>query len=248
MAYEALADIYDANMRDVNYTKWVDYIADLLDERGINRGAHVIDCGCGTGTGTVLLKKHGFDVCGADKSPQMLNIAAENARNAGQRIQFLNMDMRKLTLHRPVSAVISMCDGVNYLADITSLNEFFCAAHSSLIDGGVLAFDVSSKYKLEHILGDNTFTEVNDNDAYIWENQYDTASRLLTLDITVFIKKGNMFEKRAETQIQRAHDVGEIVFALENNGFINIKVFEAFSKILYSETNERIQFIAQRGK
>lgn len=73
--YDALAAYYDRFMSDVDYDAWINYLKDILGERVRGR-----DVGCGTGRFTIALKEAGYLVTGSDSSPEMLTVAAENAR------------------------------------------------------------------------------------------------------------------------------------------------------------------------
>ena len=69
--YESFAAVYDTFMDNVPYEEWTGRITELLKEHGIEDGI-VLDLGCGTGSLTVLLSQAGYDMIGADISPQML--------------------------------------------------------------------------------------------------------------------------------------------------------------------------------
>ena len=67
--------------------------------------------------------------------------------------------MQSLSVHKPVSAITCACDGVNYLLSTEDAQKFFTCANRALKDEGLLLFDISSAYKLEKILGGQTFGE-----------------------------------------------------------------------------------------
>ena len=109
--------------------------------------------------------------------------ARNNAFKEGAKgVIFICEDMRKLTIHKPIDALISVCDGVNYLTSQKDVESFFMHAAACLKPGGTLLFDVSSPYKFSDILGTNTFTEETEDYAYIWKNNYDPASMLWSND------------------------------------------------------------------
>src|ERR1700733_6408619 len=63
---------------------WTSLLSDVLPPAP----AQVADLGCGTGTLSVLLAEHGYQVCGLDLSPKMIEQAEEKARLAGVRMEF----------------------------------------------------------------------------------------------------------------------------------------------------------------
>ena len=162
-AYGGFAALYDPLMQDVDYDGWAGYLASFLPPSGM-----IVDCACGTGAITIRLARKGFSMIGVDISPEMLEQAASKARKAGLRIPFVCQDMARLQLHRPCQGIVCACDGVNYLDNLEDVEAFFSAAHRGLCPGGWLLFDVSSAYKLETILGNNTFAQAEADCAYIF--------------------------------------------------------------------------------
>lgn len=244
-SYGKFAALYDRLMRDVDREAWADYILSLLG--GAPRT--VVDCACGTGEMTIRLARGGHSVTGQDISEEMLAVAAEKARKARLKIPFIRQDMRRLSLHRSVDAVVSACDGVNYLASRAALSEFAAAAYAVLKPGGLLLFDVSSRYKLSTVLGDNTFALDETDSAYIWQNAYDPETKLIRMDLTFFVREeeGERYTRFTETHVQRAHSEREIRTALAAAGFVDITAYEAFTLEPPKETSERLQFVARKG-
>ena len=80
MAYETLASMYDLLMDDVNYEQWAEYIHNQLQKHGVP-GSRLLDLGCGTGNVTLPMAMRGYEMLGLDASEEMLQIAAEKARN-----------------------------------------------------------------------------------------------------------------------------------------------------------------------
>lgn len=241
--YADFARLYDILMADVDYDKWAEYICMLIGESAPG-AKKIADCACGTGKITIRLKKAGFDVTGLDISREMLEVASENAREAGVMIPFVCMDMQKLVLHRPHDVIVAACDGANYLTSVKSLESFFASAYDSLKSGGLLCFDISSRYKLEKVLGCNTFAEDEGSCAYIWKNMYDIKSKLIEMNLSFFEKNDKGYTRFCERHIQRAHSVAETENALKRAGFVNIAVYEAFTKNAPAEDTERLQFTA----
>lgn len=243
--YSEFAKVYDRMMHDVDRDEWIAYLDGFLRQNG----AHdVMDCACGTGANAIRLYQRGYHVTGNDVSPEMLIEARNNAfRQGAKGIIFICEDMRKLAIHKPIDAIICVCDGVNYLTSLKDVESFFTHATRCLKPGGLLLFDVSSPYKFRRILSTNTFTEETDSYAYIWKNNYDPKSRLCEMTLTGFIRDGEQFNRFTESHIQRAHTTDELRTALKKAGFSNIQTFHAFTREPVKPNSERIQFAAIRG-
>ena len=241
-AYSAFAAGYDRMMGDVDYDGWADYIDGFLREAGARS---VLECACGTGSLTVRLARRGYAVTGSDLSEDMLMVARQKALDAGLRfLPFVCQDMRRIVLHKPVDAVISACDGVNYLLD--GVEDFFCAANRALKPGGRLLFDVSSAYKLSTILGNNTFAATGADWAYIWENQYHPRLDRVDMLLTGFLKQGQTYARFEERHSQRAYAEEALRRSLHSCGFGDVQVYEAFTRNAPTSTAERIQFTARK--
>lgn len=244
--YGAFAQIYDQMMHDVDRDAWIAYLDGFLKEHGVHT---VMDCACGTGANAIRLYQLGYHVTGNDVSPHMLMEARNNAFKQGAKgIIFICEDMRKLKIHKPIDAIVCVCDGVNYLTSIKDVESFFTHAANCLKPGGLLLFDMSSPYKFRRILDTNTFTEETDAYAYIWKNNYDPQSRLCDMTLTVFEKQGEHYDRFTESHLQRAHTVRELRAALKTAGFSEIRCFDAFTREPVKSGSERIQFAAVRRK
>jgi len=245
--YTCLAGRYDRLMQDVDYDAWAGYVIGLLREYGIAGDARVFDCACGTGALTLRLAKAGYRVTGFDCAEAMLEHAQQKARLLGLRIPFVCQDMRRLSAHHPARAITCACDGVNYLTSAADVEAFFRSACAALADDGLLLFDISSAYKLEHVLGSRTYGEDLPECAYVWQNAFDPDSRLLEMNLAFFLPDGRgKYARYAERHVQRAHGVRELTRALERAGFETLAVYEAFTRDEPKNDSERIQFAARK--
>ncbi len=247
-AYTGFADLYDSLMLDVDYDAWATYLLSLMNRYLPACGPlSVADVACGTGAISIRLAKRGYRVTGVDLSEDMLRNAQEKARRAGLSLPFIQQDMRALQLHRPADVITACCDAVNYLTSLADVSAFFRAAYRALKPGGLLLFDISSAYKLTHILDGNTFAEAGDNAAYIWQNTLDPESRLIEMTLAFFVREGERYRRFDEVHVQRAHTRAEIDALLTENGFTTLGCYAAFSDATPADDTERIQWIAKRS-
>ena len=126
-------------MEDVDYIRWADYIEDRFCHYDI-LPKNIADLACGTGNMTIILSQRGYNVIGIDRSEDMLSVAQEKAREQGLKIPFICQDLRQVSLHKKVDAVLIVCDGINYILDDSDLISFSVYI---VIKTNVLLFDIS---------------------------------------------------------------------------------------------------------
>ena len=224
--YTSFARVYDQLMDSVDYLSWAQHYKALMDACAVPQGGRVIECACGTGNLTLPLKRLGYRITGTDLSEDMLAIAMEKARNQGLTIPFVKQDMASLLVPRRVDAVLSTCDGVNYLADPNTARAFFSAACQCLRPGGALIFDLSTPDKLKNTLGNQTLYSDDDQISYIWRNKWNEEASTVTLSLSLFVKrKDGAYDRLEESQTQRAHERKEIKAWLQEAGFSDIHFF-----------------------
>ena len=237
--YKYLSSCYDEFMQDVDYDAWAKKIAGYIGNR--KKG---VDCGCGSGLITMRLKKMGYDVIGTDLSTEMLERARENFRRENLNITLVRMDSENLVVGNKVDFITAVCDVVNYMK---KPEKFFVRAYNALADDGVLLFDISSKYKLTEIIGNNVFTDSTDNVTYIWSNSLSEKQNKVEMFLTFFVKnKDGCFDKEEENQIQYIYEVDDLVEKLRAAGFGKVEYFGFEGKNVAQE--ERICFAAYKGK
>lgn len=260
-AYTNFAQVYDLFMDNVLYEEWSEYIITLLKEHHISDGL-VLDLGCGTGKLTRLLSKAGYDMIGIDNSEDMLEIAQEyqyqqnlEISDEQQKIQekqilYLLQDMREFELYGTVSAVISICDSMNYLLEEEDLLETFRLVNNYLDPNGIFIFDMNTCYKYAELLGEQTIAENREEGSFIWENYFDEETNINQYDLTLFIQEeAGLYRKYEETHYQKAYELDSIKRLLEEAGMEFITAYDACSKEPVREDSERIYVIArEHGK
>lgn len=236
-AYRYLAQAYNKLMSDVDYDAWASYIDLLLGKKELR----IFEASCGTGNISSRLYDLGHNIIASDISSTMLDIAIRDARQNGREIVYVQQDMRQITAGKKFDAVLSACDGANYV-DKDGLRDFFSAAYHMLKPGGKLLFDVSSYHKLSS-MNDEVYYDDGDEATCIWHNHFDFSLNKLTMDVVLFMQRGELFEKLTEQHIQYAHEKEDIEKVLISSGFSQIDVYEAFTKKPVSSKTARLQFV-----
>ncbi|HHU50091.1 MAG: class I SAM-dependent DNA methyltransferase [Caldicoprobacterales bacterium] len=241
--YQDFAYYYDTLMKNVDYSKWTDHVEEIFRRNG-KQPKTVVDLACGTGGVTNILAARGYQVTGIDISEDMLFVAGEKARKSGLTVSYVCQDMTELTLHRPVDAIICMCDGFNYILEDKKIERTMQRIFRYLNPGGILVFDISTYYKLSSVLGDNTMADNDKEISFIWLNNFDKKTRILEMNLTFFKKENGMYRRSDETHFQRAYYNEEIVTLLEECGFSDIKTYSANDLRPPGKRNHRVFFSA----
>lgn len=263
--YTGFAQVYDTFMDHVPYDEWVDYLQDLLKEEGIQKGI-VLELGCGTGNVTRRLHSLGYDMIGIDNSIEMLELARRNDeilidrnshKNHEKEILYLHQDMREFELFGSVSAIISICDSMNYITSSQELLQIFRLVNNYLDPRGVFIFDLNTEYKYKHVLGDQVFAEDRNDCSFIWNNYYYEEEKINEYELSIFVKQRDkihhcLYNKLKETHYQKAYSIDTIISLIEEAGLEFVTAYDSFTHNAPTKSSERVHFIArekyQEGK
>lgn len=242
--YQDFAYLYDEFMKNVDYQEWTSKVEDIFRKYG-KQPKTIADLACGTGGVTNLLAAHGYQVIGVDISEDMLYVAREKARKAGLQVPYICQDISELSLHHPVDAILCMCDGFNYILEKEKLKRSLERIRLYLNPGGILIFDISSHYKLSSILGNNTMADTDEDLSLIWLNNFDKETQLLEMNLTIFERQEDCYERIEETQIQRAWKSEEILDMLKECGFSSISTYASKGLTPPGKRSHRVYFSAE---
>ncbi len=240
-AYNVLSKYYDKLIYDSDYQKWVDYVVSIVKKYAVNKKG--VDVACGTGIFTRALKKNGFDVTGVDISQEMLEKAINLTVKENLSITYLKQNMKNLKLFEKVGFITCINDGLNYL-NKTDFEKAIKSFSNALIKGGLLLFDISSKYKLEKVLGNNLYGDNGEDLSYIWFNTLNEDS--VELNVSFFEKQGDTYKRYDEKQVQYIHSLEFVKGVLTANKFSLVSVTEELGKEL-NENSLRQIFIATKN-
>lgn len=247
MQYGEFAYIYDKLMKpDINYNGVADFIENIFISRNKNPQL-IADLACGTGNVTIPLARRGYEMIGVDISEEMLSLAREKAEAEALDILFLKQDISGLDLYGTCDAFLCMIDGLNYIIEPKKIEYMLKRIKTCFLNpDGILIFDISTRYKLENIIANNTFIHDTDEVFYSWENKYIKKLNLSKMYLNFFIKQGNgQYKRFYEEHLQRGHLEEELVSALKKNGFSEIEVFDGFTFNKPRIDSERVVFVAE---
>ena len=243
-SYEFLAGCYDELTTDVRYSRWADYI-----EKHFARSAlpihTVLDLACGTGSLTAELMGRGYEMVCADRSAEMLSVAAEKCRDlAGEPPVFLCQSMEKLDLYGTVDACVCCLDSVNYVTSPRKLKKAFQRVHLFLMPGGLFLFDINTPDKLRGLDG-GMFIDETDDAYCVWRAEYAPRRRICTYGMDIFrLEPDGRWSRGEEVHEEYAYEPDELEEYLREAGFTRIRRHGCLKMRAPVPGEERIFFTA----
>lgn len=245
--YNNFAYVYDELTRDIDYKKWADYVESLMKKHQV-KGSMMLELGCGTGSFGIEMARRGYEMICLDLSTEMLDCANEKAQKEGLDILFLNQDMCNFELFGTVDVIVCLLDSFNYLTKATQIQKIFKLVQNYLNPNGLFIFDINTRYKFENILSDNLFYEIGDNVTYIWENEYNSKTKISRFDLTFFVRQDMLYERFDETHFERAYSHDEIMKYINNSDLKFIAVYNELKLTKPSEKSQRNFYVCKKVK
>ncbi|HVU04022.1 MAG TPA: methyltransferase domain-containing protein [Polyangiaceae bacterium] len=218
----------------------VNFIEESL---GVAKGGVVLDLACGTGHHAVDLSSRGYGVVGFDLSLPQLAIAGEYAQERGQKINFLQGDMRDMSFDEVFDGIYCWNTSFGYFEEernVAVAERVFKA----LRPGGNFLLDVINRdFLVEHQPSQVWF----EGDACVCmdDMSVDFITSRLRVKRTMMLDDGRTRECTYSIRVYSLHELGKI---LHDIGF---RVTEASGHIAYpgvffGATSPRVVILAQK--
>ena len=244
MAYGEFAKIYDELINeDINYDEMVKRILDICNLHNLELNDY-LDIACGTGNVTIRIAKYFKNIYGVDLSEDMLREAFDKFKKEKIKGKIICQDMTELSLNREFDLITSVLDSTNYITDINGLQEYFKGVYNHLKSNGLFIFDGNSYYKLSEILGNNIYTYSEEEVFYTWENVFEED--LLSMFLTFFVKKGELYERFEEEHLERAYTEEQLEKELEKANLEVIAKFDGYTENYVQANTERIVYVVKK--
>lgn len=244
--YSKIAPYYDDLMAEVDYSSWAEYIDRLIRRCGLGPGASLLDMACGTGSLTLRLAGKGYRAAGMDLSLEMLDAARKKAAEQKLVMEFAQGDLRALKTEHNYNVITCCFDSINYLLTPEDLSACFGSVHGALGPGGAFIFDVNTIHALERFWGDNTEMREDRGVISVWSNRYLPALQTSELELTVFVPRGELYQKITERHTERAYPLKHIEEKLISAGFSKVECFRQNSLEPPAEDTRRVTFLADK--
>ncbi len=242
MRYSVIAPLYDRINGD-QYAPYASFLQEAFRRFAGIPVREVLDLGCGTGGITALLADAGYDMVALDASPEMLCIARE--KNAGKNTLLLCQDMRAFELYGTVQAAYSSFDCLNYLRNADDLRKVFLLVRNYVEPGGLFLFDVNTRYRLETVFGENTFSYEFEDGLLLWRNERIPHGCRFLLDWFSRLPDGS-YRRLSETQTEFLHTGRTLRALAEETGFSVSGVFFSTSFDTAQDRPEKEFYVLRR--
>ncbi len=242
--YEQFSYAYDRMMKNVNYTRWCDYIVSLFNMYRCSP-RNILDLACGTGSLTILLASKGYKVTGVDRAEGMLNVAREKAENEDLKITLQQGDMIDFEISEKFDAILCTYDSINYAINENELSMMFETVAKHLASNGLFIFDVTTERNIVEHFHNKTFSENHQDYSYIWKNTYLYNTKMCRTFLTFFIRDGDLFRRYEEIHQQRIYEVSTVSSLLKTTGFKLLSAYDMYTFNKWTRSSDRINFTAR---
>lgn len=244
--YNDFAYIYDELIaEDVNYKTWCNTIIDICNDLNIEKRDY-LDLACGTGNFSSYIGKNFAFTTAVDLSSSMLSVADEKLKEEGIRSKVVCQDICNLSLNKKFDLITCGLDSTNYIIEEKNLKSYFKGVSQHLRENGIFIFDVNTEYKIKEVLGNNSFNYNEDDVVYIWENIL--QDDVVTMELTFFVKKGQVYERFDETHIERAYSESYLESCIKEVGMKVEKKLNCYEDKLIDDKTERIAFVIRKDE
>lgn len=201
-AYDAFSCDYDRFVNwDERLAVEMPFLLEKLKTASLkaDRSLRVLDAACGTGMHTLALAETGFRAAGADISPMMTKKARENARKAGQKVDFKTAGFSSLAKAFstsptfPFDAVLCLGNSLPHVHSSEAILDTLNDISDCLRPGGILLiqnrnFDAVMKEKKRWL---GTQSHLEGDEEWLFLRFYDfDADGLITFNIIRLHRKG----------------------------------------------------------
>ena len=241
--FEAVAPYYDQLMQSIPYLWWMHYVETLLDY--FDRPAQkVLDLCCGTGNLSELLALSGYEVVGVDRSAAMIEQARHKAAQHQSGVRYYVQDAAELDLGETFDAIVSLFDSLNNIIEPERFAEAMRRAYRHLRPDGVFIFDLNTEYAFVRKMFDQKQLEPSAPLRYRWRSQYDTETRLCTVQMEFWVREGEQERYFTEIHTQRAYTGTEVRTMLSTAGFTEVHLFDAYTLRPPARQSDRVFYVA----
>ena len=219
MIYQSFAQFYDQLFDSDLYERWRTYVK----QHCAKNTRQVLDLAGGAGRLAVLLAQDGYQVTDLDFSEDMLTLAQAHAADAGVDLKLICADMTDLTGLPQYDLVTCFADSLNYLDDLSDVQQTLVEVYKHLKANGKLLFDMITPYQTDAVYPGYMYNyEDEDHERALMWSSYanDDVDHGVIHDLTFFYRQQDgSYRRGGETHFERAYELADVVHAVQAAGF-----------------------------
>ncbi|AUX48948.1 methyltransferase [Sorangium cellulosum] len=218
---------------------------DFIEERlGVEKGAVILDLACGAGGHAIEIASRGYSVVGYDLSLAMLARAADDAQERGQKLNFLQGDMREMTFEETFDGVYCWSTSFGYFDDEKNA-DVLARIRRALRSGGMLLLDIVNRDYVASRQPSLVWFE-GDGCVCMDEMQVDFFTSRLRVKRTVMFEDGRSREIDYSIRLYGLHELGKM---LHEAGFKVTEVtgHPAHPGVFFGSESPRLIILAERS-
>ncbi|HMJ14279.1 MAG TPA: class I SAM-dependent methyltransferase, partial [Polyangiaceae bacterium] len=218
----------------------VDFIEESL---GVAAGGVVLDLGCGAGHHAVELASRGYGVVGYDLSLSQLALAADVAQDRGQRINFLQGDMREMAFEEMFDGIFCWNTTFGYFEEEKNV-AVAQRVFKALRPGGMFLLDVVNRDFVAQHQPSQVWYE-GDSCVCMDDMSLDFITSRLKVKRSIILDDGRTRESTYSVRLYALHELGKI---LHDVGFriTEASGHPAMPGVFFGQCSPRIIILAQR--
>ncbi|MCR4427762.1 MAG: class I SAM-dependent methyltransferase [Caldiserica bacterium] len=216
--YRTLAPVYDSLGLSGESEAYIKKVLEAMDK--LPSGAKSLDLGCGTGKVSILLSLSGWSAEGVDISSEMIAMARLQALEAQALVDFKKQDLRAIDIKEKFD-LVTCFRTLNHLNEEEEIEASIRAISRSLKRGGFFACDFFFPRAFPQ-----EFTRVlMSPGVYLIEKGSPKKEDLLERFCIIFKKKGELFEKKECSILERGYSKDFLLKTAQNHGLKLIKTW-----------------------
>lgn len=136
------ASAYDTLYQEKDYNAECDLIERIIQEYSTKPVQSILDLGCGTGNHTIRLAERGYQVCGVDRSEDMLSIARIKCQARELSCDFFKSDIQEFSMPRKFDVVVMMFAVLGYQLENEDVLRALKTVYDHLNPEGLFICDI----------------------------------------------------------------------------------------------------------
>lgn len=229
-----------AKITDEQIAREVDFIEDSL---GVVKGGALLDLACGTGRHAIELSRRGYQVVGMDLSLAMLARAGDEAQDRGQKLNFVQGDMREMTFDETFDGVYCWSTSFGFFEEEKNA-QVVARVHRALRTGGQFLLDVANRDFVAQQSPSLVWFE-GDGCVCMDEMQIDFITSRMKVKRTMMLDDGRTREIDYSIRAYSLHELGKMLHDL---GFRVAEVSGAIATpgVFFGTTSQRTFILSEK--